>query len=117
MKSEKTISQGEEFEVDAEKELDKYFPKGDDRRGQAMVILATARLQEQEKILKLIDKLKQRFNDKVINSDTRIISEDAERVFNGDKVQENNYRRGAKSMARLIIKELEELKRKIMELK
>ena len=46
------------WEVDGEKELDKYFPKGDDRRGQAIAVLAMTKLEERQRIIEIIEKLK-----------------------------------------------------------
>ena len=44
-------------QIDAEEYLNLKFKKGDKRRGQAMVLLAEAKLEEQERILKIIDDL------------------------------------------------------------
>lgn len=58
----------EVWNIDAEEELDKYFPKGDDRRGQAMVILATARLQAQEHIKSVLrEHFSERFANELLN--------------------------------------------------
>jgi len=44
-------------QIDAEEYLNLKFKKGDKRRGQAMVLLAEAKLEERERILKIVDKL------------------------------------------------------------
>jgi hypothetical protein len=57
----KTEVGNEVWEISGEKELDKYFPKGDNRRGQAMVILATVKLEIIEEVKKIIDDEKPKY--------------------------------------------------------
>ena len=63
----KKIIGNEVWEISGEEELDKYFPKGDKRRGEALMVLASTKLEEREKILKIIDinKLREEFDRRI----------------------------------------------------
>jgi hypothetical protein len=85
------------WEVDAERELDKYFPKGDKRRGEAIMVLASAKLEEQEKIKELKGYLRRSKVLKIFNANGALITdvfiggivEQIEQIF-GDKTNDVN---------------------------